>query len=127
MILEACPLYTARKISGVKVGREPGWLKQKLTSVGLRPINNIVDITNFVLLEMGQPLHAFDAGEKLDGGIVVRKAAEGKRFLALDGETYPLLADDLVIADHKQAVAIAGVMGGELSGVTEGTTVPMLC
>ena len=119
--LEACPMYTARKITGVKVGESPAWLKQKLTSVGLRPINNIVDITNFVLLEMGQPLHAFDAA-KLDGGITVRKAAEGEEFLALDGESYSLLPDDLVIADQKQAVAIAGVMGGELSGVTETTT-----
>lgn len=119
--LAACPLYTARKISGVKVAESPAWLKQKLSSVGLRPINNIVDITNFVLLEMGQPLHAFDLA-KLNGGIVVRKAAEGEKFLALDGEEYPLVADDLVIADHQQAVAIAGVMGGALSGVSETTT-----
>ncbi|MFT5854898.1 MAG: phenylalanyl-tRNA synthetase beta chain [Verrucomicrobiales bacterium] len=119
--LEACPLYTARRITGVKVAESPAWLKQKLTSVGLRPINNIVDITNFVLLEMGQPLHAFDA-DKLDGGIVVRPAADGEKFLALDGDTYPLLPEDLVIADQNQAVAIAGVMGGELTGVTETTT-----
>ena len=119
--LDACPMYTARRIRGVKVAESPDWLKQKLTSVGLRPINNIVDITNFVLLEMGQPLHAFDAA-KLDGGIVVRKAGEGEEFLALDGETYPLQAEDLVIGDQRQAVAIAGVMGGELSGVTGSTT-----
>jgi len=119
--LERCPLYTARKISGVRVGESPAWLKQKLTSIGLRPINNIVDVTNFVLMEMGQPLHAFDLA-KLDGGIVVRCAAEGEKFLALDGEEYALDDQDLVIADHQSAVAIAGVMGGESSGVTEATT-----
>jgi len=119
--LESCPLYTARKITGVKVGESPLWLKQKLTSIGLRPINNIVDITNFVLHEMGQPLHAFDLA-KLDGGIVVRAAEDGEKFLALDGEEYPLLPEDLVIADHKQAVAIAGVMGGDLTGVIETTS-----
>ncbi|MGI9241728.1 MAG: phenylalanine--tRNA ligase subunit beta, partial [Verrucomicrobiales bacterium] len=119
--LERCPLYTARRISGVQVAESPAWLKQKLTSVGLRPINNIVDITNFVLMEMGQPLHAFDVA-KLDGGIVVRTASEGEKFLALDGEEYALEPQDLVIADHSSAVAIAGVMGGEMSGVTETTT-----
>jgi len=119
--LAACPLYTARKITGVTVAESPPWLQQRLSSVGLRPINNIVDITNFVLLEMGQPLHAFDLAN-LDGGIVVRKAADGEAFIALDGQEYTLTADDLVIADHQQAVAIAGVMGGERSGVTDATT-----
>ncbi len=118
---ESCPLYTARKISGVKVGPSPVWLKEKLESIGLRPINNIVDITNYVLMEMGHPLHAFDQA-KLDGGIKVRTAAEGEAFLALDGEEYALTGSDLVIADQSKAVAIAGVMGGEDSGVTESTT-----
>ncbi len=118
---EACPLYTARRITGVKVGPSPDWLKSKLESIGLRPINNIVDITNYVLFEMGQPLHAFDA-DKLDGGIRVRHAEEGETFLALDGEEYRLQASDLVIADQKRAVAIGGVMGGEDSGVVETTT-----
>lgn len=121
---EACPMYTARLIKGVKVGPSPEWLRRRLESIGLRPINSIVDITNFVLMEMGQPLHAFDL-DKLNGGIVVRMAAEGEKFLALDGQTYALQTDDLVIADSQRPVAIAGVMGGEETGVTE-TTVNVL-
>lgn len=117
----ACPYYTARIIRGVKVTESPGWLKQKLESIGLRPINNLVDITNYVLMETGQPLHVFDLA-KLEGGIVVRQAAEGETFLALDGKEYTLEGEDLVIADAKKAVAIGGVMGGEDSGVTETTT-----
>lgn len=120
----ACPLYTARLIKGVKVGPSPEWLRRRLESIGLRPINSIVDITNFVLMEMGQPLHAFDL-DKLNGGIVVRMAAEGEKFLALDGQTYALQTDDLVIADSQRPVAIAGVMGGEETGVTD-TTVNVL-
>ncbi|MEZ5305184.1 MAG: phenylalanine--tRNA ligase subunit beta, partial [Verrucomicrobiales bacterium] len=116
----ACPFYTARIIRGVKVGPSPAWLQEKLAAAGLRPINNIVDITNFVLLEMGQPLHAFDMA-KLNGGILVRPAQQGEEFLALDGETYALEAGDLVIADQSRGVAIGGVMGGEESGVTEST------
>jgi phenylalanyl-tRNA synthetase beta chain len=99
-------------------------LRRRLESIGLRPINSIVDITNFVLMEMGQPLHAFDL-DKLNGGIVVRMAAEGETFLALDGQTYTLQTDDLVIADSQRPVAIAGVMGGEETGVTD-TTVNVL-
>ena len=118
---EACPLYTARAIKGVKVGPSPDWLRARLESVGLRPINSVVDITNFVLLEMGQPLHAFDQA-KLSGGIVVRMAAEGEKIVALDGVEHTLQATDLVIADQAKAVAIAGVMGGEATGVTETTT-----
>jgi phenylalanyl-tRNA synthetase beta chain len=116
----ACPLYTARIIKGVKVGHSPEWLRRRLESIGLRPINSIVDITNFVMMEMGQSLHCFDL-DKLNGGIVVRIAAEGEKFLALDGQTYALQTSDLVIADSQRAVAIAGVMGGEETGVTEGT------
>ncbi len=115
-----CPLYTARTIKNVKVGPSPEWLQRRLQSVGLRPINNIVDITNFVLLEVGQPLHAFDA-DKLQGGIVIRLAAEAESITALDGNAYTLQADDLVIADETKALAIAGVMGGESSGVTDST------
>lgn len=118
--LEECPFYVGRWIRGVRVGPSPDWLRARLEAAGLRPINNVVDITNFVMLEMGQPLHAFDLA-KLEGGIRVRLAEAGERFLALDGKEYELLPDDLVIADHKKAVAIAGVMGGEDSGVTEGT------
>lgn len=117
---EACPLYTARIIKGVKVGPSPEWLRRRLESIGLRPINSIVDITNYVMMEMGQSLHAFDL-DKLKGGIVVRTAAEGEKMLALDGQSYDLQTDDLVIADSERPVAIAGVMGGEETGVTETT------
>jgi len=118
---DACPFYSARRIRGVKVGPSPAWLRGKLESIGIRSINNIVDVTNYVMLELGQPLHAFDLA-KLNGGIRVRRAAEGEAFLALDGKTYPLVPRHLVIADSARAVAIAGVMGGEESGVTESTT-----
>lgn len=118
---ESCPYYTGRWIRGIEVKESPSWLKEKLVSIGLRPINNVVDITNYVLMEMGQPLHAFDLA-KLDGGITVRQATAGEEFKALDGETYQLTADDMVIADSKKAVAVGGVMGGEDSGVTETTT-----
>lgn len=121
---EACPYYTARIIRGVKVTDSPVWLRQKLESIGLRPINNLVDITNYVLMETGQPLHVFDLA-KLEGGIVVRQAAAGETFLALDGKEYELAPEDLVIADAQRAVAIGGVMGGEDSGVVE-TTVDVL-
>ena len=116
-----CPLYTARKISGVKVGPSPEWLKRRLEAVGLRSINNVVDVTNFVMLELGEPLHAFDAA-KLRGALNVRAAGDGEEFLALDGKTYQLAPHHLVIADAERAVAIAGVMGGEDSGVTDATT-----
>ncbi len=121
---DSCPFYTARTIRGVKVTESPAWLKEKLESIGLRPINNIVDITNYVLMEMGQPLHAFDTA-KLEGGIQVRQAGAGEEFVALDGETYSLTPDDMVIADSAKALAIGGVMGGEDSGVT-GTTTDIL-
>ncbi len=118
----ACPLYTAVRISGVKVQESPAWLKQRLESIGLRPINQIVDVTNFVLHELGQPLHAFDAA-KLSGDIVVRHANEGEVFLAHDESEHTLTADDLLISDASgAALALAGVMGGLHSGVTETTT-----
>lgn len=119
---DACPLYTAIRISGVTVKESPAWLKLRLESIGLRPINNIVDVTNFVLHELGQPLHAFDLA-KVNGGIVVRHAAEGEKFAALDESEHALTPDDLVIADASgAALALAGVMGGLESGVTETTT-----
>lgn len=118
----ACPLYTAVRISGVTIKESPAWLKQRLESIGLRPINNIVDVTNFVLHELGQPLHAFDAA-KLSGSIVVRQASEGETFLALDESKHILTPDDLLISDESgAALALAGVMGGLESGVTETTT-----
>lgn len=118
---KTCPYYTARIVRGVKVSDSPQWLKEKLESIGLRPINNVVDITNYVLMEMGHPLHAFDMA-KLEGGIQIRQAGEGEKFHALDDEIYELTADDMVIADSAGPVALAGVMGGEESGVTETTT-----
>jgi len=118
---ETCPFYSARIIRGVKVGPSPAWLQDKLLAIGLRPINNVVDITNFILMEMGQPLHAFDLA-RIKGGIRVRRATEGEEFPALDGQTYLLNPDDCVIADSKTALALAGVMGGAPSGVTETTT-----
>lgn len=119
------PLYTVLAIDGVKVGPSPEWLKKKLEAVGLRAINNIVDITNLVMLETGQPLHAFDAA-RLDGDIRVRQAADGEEFLALDSRTYKLNADHVVIADAKRTLALGGVMGGEDSGVTDSTTAILL-
>jgi phenylalanyl-tRNA synthetase beta chain len=116
----ACPFYSARRIEHVTVGPSPDWLRAKLEAVGLRSINNIVDISNFVMLELGQPTHAFDS-DKLKGEIVVRFAREGERFLALDGKTYNLTPQDLVIADQERVVGIGGVMGGEETGVTAST------
>lgn len=119
---DACPFYTAVRIKGVKVQESPTWLKKRLESIGLRPINNIVDVTNFVLHELGQPLHAFDA-EKVSGAIVVRKAHEGEGFRALDDSKHELAPQDLVISDGSgAALALGGVMGGAESGVTESTT-----
>lgn len=123
--LRECPFYSARRIENITVGQSPEWLRAKLEASGLRSINSIVDITNFVMLELGQPLHAFDA-EKLQGGITVRLAAKGEDFLALDGRNYSLGEKDLVIADEARAVAIAGVMGGEDTGVSTGTRTVLL-
>jgi len=118
---ELCPFYSARRIRGVKVGPSPGWLRARLEAIGIRSINNIVDVTNFVMMEMGQPLHAFDEARLAEGEIHVRAAASGESFHALDGKVYGLGPADLVIADARSAVAIAGVMGGEESGVTDAT------
>ena len=118
--LGECPFYSARRIENVKVGPSPDWLRAKIESVGIRSINNVVDVSNFVMLELGQPTHAFDA-DKLSGEINVRLAHEAEEFLALDGKTYELTPENLVIADGERAVGIAGVMGGEESGVTDST------
>ena len=117
-----CPLYTAHVITGVKVGPSPDWMQRRLSAVGLRPINNIVDVGNYVMLETGQPLHAFDA-RKLGGAqIVVRHAAEGETLTTLDGKERTLTSRMLVIADATKPVVIAGIMGGENSGVSADTT-----
>jgi phenylalanyl-tRNA synthetase beta chain len=119
--LDGCPFYAARVIRGIRVEPSPRWLRQKIEAAGLRSINNVVDVTNYVLLELGQPLHAFDLA-KISGGVLVRKARPAERLLALDGKEYELDPVDLVIADHQRSLAIAGVMGGEQSGVTATTT-----
>lgn len=115
-----CREYTVLRIDNVQVGPSPAWLQRKLEAVGLRAINNIVDVTNFVMFELGQPLHAFDA-DKVQGAIQVRSANAEESFAALDGKTYVLKAGQAVIADDQNALALAGVMGGEASGVTAGT------
>jgi phenylalanyl-tRNA synthetase beta chain len=115
-----CPFFSARRIDDVKVGPSPQWLRAKIEGVGIRSINNIVDISNFVMLELGQPTHAFDA-DKLKGDIDVRLAREGEKFLALDGKTYLLKPDNCVVADQEHAVGIGGVMGGEETGVIGST------
>lgn len=119
---EACPLYTAVKISGVTVKDSPAWLKTKLEAIGLRPINNVVDITNYVLHELGHPLHAFDDA-KVTVPLNIRMAVDGEKFKALDEEEYSLKAEDVVISDASgQVLALGGIMGGLDSGVTESTT-----
>ena len=115
-----CPYYSARRLENVRVGPSPDWLQARLEALGIRPINNIVDIGNFVMLEIGQPLHLFDA-DKITGGIVVRLAQPNEKLLALDGRTYNFRGHELLITDSQQAVGIAGVMGGEESGVGEKT------
>ena len=115
------PRYTGITIRGVKVGPSPEWLQKKLLSVGLRPINSVVDISNFILYECGQPLHTFDADKIRGGKVIVRRAAEGEPFRTLDGVDRKLAATDLVIADTEGPMCLAGVFGGEDSGVTENT------
>jgi phenylalanyl-tRNA synthetase beta chain len=115
-----CPFISFRRIDNVKVGPSPDWLRARIESVGIRSINNIVDVSNFVMVDLGQPTHAFDA-DKLKGAFDVRLAREGEKFLALDGKTYALQTDNLVISDQERAVGIAGVMGGEETGVSEST------
>jgi len=116
------PYYSATHLTNVKVGPSPAWLQEAIASTGHRPINNVVDITNYVLFETGQPLHAFDAGKLAGRVIEVRRARSREKIEALDDMTYELLPDDLVIADESGPVAIAGVMGGKPTGVTESTT-----
>ena len=119
---EGAPRYSATTIKGVKVAPSPEWLQKKLLSIGLRPINNVVDITNFVLMELGQPLHAFDRAKITGDKIVVRWAEEGEKFVTLDGVERTLSSSDLMIADAQKPMCLAGVFGGEDSGVTDSTT-----
>jgi phenylalanyl-tRNA synthetase beta chain len=119
---ELCPRYCALVIENVKVGPSPKWLKDRLIAIGLRPINNIVDITNFVMMEYGQPLHAFDRGLLAGNKIVIRRAKKGEPFASLDGTELKLEPDALVIADGDRPVALAGIMGGTNSQVSEATS-----
>ena len=119
--LDLCPLYTARVIRGVKVGPSPSWLAGRLEAVGVRPVNNVVDVTNYVMMACGQPLHGFDYAGLAEHRIVVRRARDGEAFVAIDHSEHALTPERLVIADGKRAVALAGVMGGvntEISGAT---------
>lgn len=118
----ACPRYTARVIRGVKIGSSPAWLADSLRSIGLTPVNNVVDVTNYVMMECGQPLHAFDLAAIADNQIVVRPGKPGEQLEAIDHRTYQLDAETCVIADAERALAIAGVMGGAGSEVTAATT-----
>ncbi len=118
---DACSRYIGTRIEGVKVGPSPWWLKRRLMSAGIRPINNLVDITNYVMYETGQPMHVFDADKLAGNTIHVRYAKQGEKMMALDGKTYALPDSVLVIADEEKPVAIAGVMGGEDTGSAEGT------
>lgn len=115
---ELCPRYIGRVVKNVKVEPSPLWLRHRLTAAGVRPINNIVDITNYVMLEFGQPMHAFDIDTIDEGKIIVRNAEDGERFTTLDGQDRVLDSSMLVIADPNKAVAIAGIMGGENSKVS---------
>ena len=118
---DACPRYSSLSITGVTVAPSPEWLQDKLKVIGIRPINNIVDITNYVLHDLGQPLHAFDA-DQIQGNIIkVKKCAEGTPFVTLDGVSRKLSADDLMICDAEKPLAIAGVFGGQHSGVSQNT------
>ena len=117
-----CNRYTSRMVANVKIGPSPKWLRQRLRANGVRPINNIVDITNYVMLEYGQPMHAFDYRYVSSGKIVVREAEDGETLTTLDGTVRPLKAGMLVIADEDRAIGLAGIMGGENSEIKDDTT-----
>lgn len=118
---KACPRYSGLTISGLKVGPSPEWLQNRLKSIGLSPINNVVDISNYVLHETGQPLHAFDAEQIKGNKIIVKTLKQGSKFISLDGEERKLSGQDLMICDEKDGMCIGGVLGGIKSGVTEKT------
>ena len=116
-----CPAFALRLVRGVKNGPSPAWMQRRLTAIGLRPINALVDITNYVTYDRGRPLHVFDAA-KVKGNLTVRRARDGEEVLALDGRTYTLDDSIVVIADEGGVESIAGIMGGEHSGCDENTT-----
>ncbi len=119
---ELCPRYTARMVRNVRIGPSPKWMRERLRANGIRPISNIVDITNYVMLEYGQPMHAFDYRYIKGGNIVVRRARDGEKLTTLDGNVYDLDPDMLVIADRTHAVGLAGIMGGLNSEIVADTT-----
>jgi phenylalanyl-tRNA synthetase beta chain len=123
---DLCPRYTARILKNVKIGPSPFWMKQRLEAVGLRAINNVVDVTNFVMMEFGQPLHAFDYRFLEEGRIVVRRSRAGEPFISLDGKERTLRPDTLMICDGKKPVAIGGIMGGLNSEVKDDTETILL-
>ena len=118
---DLCPFYSARIIRGVRVGPSPSWMVKRLEAIGLRSINNVADVTNYVLMELGQPLHAFDLDRLQEGRIVVRRAQKGEKLVSIDGKVRELDPEMLLIADAKTPVAIAGGMGGKESEVGPGT------
>ena len=118
---DLCPRYTARMVRNVKIAPSPKWMRERLRAMGVRPINNIVDITNYVMLEYGQPMHAFDYRYVKGGKIIVRRAQEGEELTTLDGKVHTLTANHLVIADEHRAVGLAGIMGGENSEIVADT------
>ncbi len=118
---EACPRYSGVTIKGVKIAPSPEWLQNCLKSIGLRPINNVVDVTNFVLMELGQPLHSFDADQIKGGKVIVKKLAKGTKFVTLDEVERELNADDLMICNTEEGMCIAGVFGGAYSGISDKT------
>ena len=119
---ELCRRYMSRGVKNVKVTQSPAWMQEKLIDAGIRPINNIVDITNYVMLEIGQPMHAFDKREIKSGTIVVEKANDGDKFITLDDEERTLTSDVLTIKDGSSVIAVAGIMGGATSGINDDTT-----
>ncbi len=123
---ELCPRFSAVKIEGAHAGESPAWLASRLTAAGQRPINLLVDLTNYVMLEMGQPMHAFDADRLTGEGIVVRRAVDGETLRTLDGVERTLTGDAVVVADGSRAVSLAGIIGGEESEITSETTTLLL-
>ena len=119
---DACPRYTGVSIKGVTIKESPDWLKKALNTIGIRPINNVVDVTNFVLHEMGQALHSFDADKIKGNKVIVKNATEGQKFVTLDGVERTLSAADLMICNAEEPMCIAGVFGGQESGISETTT-----
>jgi len=116
---QLCPRYCGLVVKGVQVGPSPEWLKKRIEAIGLRPISNIVDISNYVCFSLGQPLHTFDLNRLKEARIIVRRARKGESIRTLEGQLVELTPDMLVIADDSKPVALAGIIGGEESGITE--------